>query len=254
MPKACPTWAEYVRVNRAYDDDPDPDARNAARISTSCPADPGRPDQPNRCVKFDLDLLPPPRTTPLGPRPAAAGVGLPQRAPAPDHCRLQPMITPDAAAALPAELAGVASEAARPVRRPAPQRRWLKRPAGWPGTRRRRLRAQRRRPRLRTQQRKLSACSQARCERDLARLLLADLSMSTDAWISDNKRSHQDAIRDSSLLFAEALDRHRRPLRHLHGFSSCAGGTSAFICSRISPLATTPGLRVASSPSNLAIT
>ncbi|MGB8544352.1 MAG: VWA domain-containing protein, partial [Azonexus sp.] len=46
--------------------------------------------------------------------------------------------------------------------------------------------------------------AQARCERDLACLLLADLSMSTDAWISDSHRI-VDVIRDSLLLFSEAL-------------------------------------------------
>ena len=46
--------------------------------------------------------------------------------------------------------------------------------------------------------------AQARCERDLACLLLADLSMSTDAWISDTHRI-VDVIRDSLLLFSEAL-------------------------------------------------
>ncbi|MCH2220000.1 MAG: nitric oxide reductase, partial [Dechloromonas sp.] len=46
--------------------------------------------------------------------------------------------------------------------------------------------------------------AQARCERDLACLLLADLSMSTDAPISDSHRI-VDVIRDSLLLFSEAL-------------------------------------------------
>ncbi len=43
-----------------------------------------------------------------------------------------------------------------------------------------------------------------RGERDLACLLLADLSLSTDAWI-DNKMRVIDVIRDSLLLFAESL-------------------------------------------------
>jgi len=44
-----------------------------------------------------------------------------------------------------------------------------------------------------------------RCgQRDLACLLLADLSLSTDAWINDQQRVI-DVIRDSLFLFAEAL-------------------------------------------------
>lgn len=54
--------------------------------------------------------------------------------------------------------------------------------------------------------------------RDLSCLLLADLSMSTDAWISNNARII-DVIRDSLYLFAESLtttgDRFA-----IHGFSS----------------------------------
>lgn len=42
------------------------------------------------------------------------------------------------------------------------------------------------------------------CRRDLACLLLADLSLSTDAWISDEQRVI-DVIRDSLWLFSESL-------------------------------------------------
>jgi hypothetical protein len=58
----------------------------------------------------------------------------------------------------------------------------------------------------------------ARQERDLACLLLADLSLSTDAWVN-NKGRVIEVIRDSLFLFAEALavtgDRFA-----LYGFSS----------------------------------
>lgn len=60
--------------------------------------------------------------------------------------------------------------------------------------------------------------AQTRGARDLACLLLADLSLSTDNWVSDTQRII-DVIRDSLLLFAEALgatgDRFG-----LYGFSS----------------------------------
>jgi nitric oxide reductase activation protein len=51
----------------------------------------------------------------------------------------------------------------------------------------------------------------ARQERDFACLLLADLSLSTDAWVN-NKGRVIDVIRDSLFLFAEALAANRRPL------------------------------------------
>ena len=57
-----------------------------------------------------------------------------------------------------------------------------------------------------------------RRERDLATLVLADLSMSTDAWV-DNEARVIDVIKDSLMLFSEALaaigDRFA-----LYGFSS----------------------------------
>lgn len=55
-------------------------------------------------------------------------------------------------------------------------------------------------------------------ERDIATLLLADLSLSTDAWIGNSQRVI-DAIRDSMFLFAESLYEARDPFA-LYGFSS----------------------------------
>jgi nitric oxide reductase NorD protein len=46
--------------------------------------------------------------------------------------------------------------------------------------------------------------TQVQQERDLACLVLADLSLSTDAWVS-NEQKVIDVIRDSLMLFAEAL-------------------------------------------------
>ena len=203
--ESLPTWAEYVRVNRAYDDDPNPDARNTARDLDKLSLTRDGQTSVSR-VKFDLDLPSAAEDdAPLGP-----GLALPEwdyrkALLLPDHCRLQPMVAREARAApLPEELAATARKLRGQFAALAPQRRWLKaQPDG---------------PEL-----DVDACvrnvadrasghtaavggylAQARCERDLACLLLADLSMSTDAWISDSHRI-VDVIRDSLLLFAEAL-------------------------------------------------
>lgn len=203
--ESLPTWAEYVRVNRAYDDDEDPNAKNAARDLDQLSLTRDAETAVSR-VKFDLDLPSAAEDdTPIGP-----GLALPEwdyrkgllleR-----HCLLQPMIAHDAGRAeLPAELAATAKKLRGQFAALAPQRHWLKaQPDG--------------------SELDVDACvrnhadrasghtpetggylAQARCERDLACLLLADLSMSTDAWISDSHRI-VDVIRDSLLLFSEAL-------------------------------------------------
>ena len=57
-----------------------------------------------------------------------------------------------------------------------------------------------------------------RRERDLCCLVLADLSLSTDTWVSDEQRVI-DVIRDSLWLFSEALGATGDPFG-LYGFSS----------------------------------
>jgi len=203
--ESLPTWAEYVRVNRAFDEDENPDARNAAKDLDKLSLTRDGQTAKSR-VKFDLDLPSAAEDdAPLGP-----GIALPEwdyrsAQLLADHCHLQPMIASDAGhAALPDELAATAKKLRGQFAALAPQRRWLKaQPDG---------------PEL-----DVDSCvrnhadrtsghtpesggylAQARCERDLACLLLADLSMSTDAWISDTHRI-VDVIRDSLLLFSEAL-------------------------------------------------
>lgn len=203
--ESLPTWAEYVRVNRAYDEDEDPNAKDAAKDLDQLSLT--RDGQTARSrVKFDLDLPSAAEDdTPIGP-----GIALPEwdyrkSVMQEKHCLLQPMIARDAEpAALPQELAATAKKLRGQFAALAPQRRWLK---GQPDG-----------PEL-----DVDACvrnhadraaghtpetggylAQARCERDLACLLLADLSMSTDAPISDSHRI-VDVIRDSLLLFSEAL-------------------------------------------------
>ena len=203
--ESLPTWAEYVRVNRAYDDDEDPNARNVANDLDKLSLTRDGQTAVSR-VRFDLDLPSAAEDdTPIGP-----GIALPEwdyrkALLLPKHCHLQPMIAHDAGrAALPPELAATARKLRGQFAALAPQRRWLKaQPDG--------------------AELDVDACvrnhadrhsghtpetggylAQARCERDLACLLLADLSMSTDAWISDTHRI-VDVIRDSLLLFSEAM-------------------------------------------------
>ena len=115
------------------------------------------------------------------------------------------MIARDATpAALPADLAATAKKLRGQFAALAPQRRWMKAQPDGPEldvdacVRNVADRASGHTPDIG------SYLAQARCERDLACLLLADLSMSTDAWISDSHRI-VDVIRDSLLLFAEAM-------------------------------------------------
>jgi nitric oxide reductase NorD protein len=203
--ESLPTWAEYVRVNRAFDDDENPNARNAANDLDKLSLTRDGQTAVSR-VKFDLDLPSASEDdTPIGP-----GIALPEwdyrkGLLLPRHCHLQPMLADDAGqAALPQALAATAKKLRGQFAALTPQRRWLKaQPDG--------------------AELDVDACvrnhadrhsghtpetggylAQARCERDLACLLLADLSMSTDAWISDTHRI-VDVIRDSLLLFSEAL-------------------------------------------------
>ncbi|MBK8917028.1 MAG: VWA domain-containing protein [Betaproteobacteria bacterium] len=203
--ESLPTWSEYVRVNRAYDDDLDPNAKDAAKDLDKLSLTRDGETSVSR-VKFDLDL---PSSAeddaPLGP-----GLPLPEwdyrsAVLLPDHCRVQPMIARDAApAGLPPDLAATAKKLRGQFAALAPQRRWMKAQPDGPEldvdacVRNVADRASGHTPDIG------SYLAQARCERDLACLLLADLSMSTDAWISDSHRI-VDVIRDSLLLFAEAL-------------------------------------------------
>ena len=212
------SWGEYVRVNRAFDEDDDPNAE-AAKDMDQLSITRDAQTRLSR-VKFDLDLP----SAAVDDTPIGDGLPLPEwdyrtNTLQPDHCRLQPMIARDAE---PAELPESLGKTARHLRQQfaalAPARRWLK--------------AQQDGPELDLDNcvRNIAdrACgqtpdqgaylAQARCERDLACLLLADLSLSTDNWVSDSHRII-DVIRDSLLLFAEAMSATGDRFG-LYGFSS----------------------------------
>ncbi len=200
------SWAEYVRVNRSQDDDPDPNAGAAAdNLDKLSLADSG--ERIASRVRFDLDL------------PAAGeddeivseGIPLPewdyrQQILRPAHCHLHYMQAREAEPiALPDHLRPQARRLRQQFAMLAPARRWQKaQPEGleldldaW--------------VRRQGEQRTGQAADMSRIyqtqvqkERDLACLVLADLSLSTDAH-ANNEQKVIDVIRDSLMLFAEAL-------------------------------------------------
>jgi nitric oxide reductase NorD protein len=214
------SWAEFIKVDRPLDEDENEHAKKAANDLDFLSIAEGETSAASR-VRFDLDL------------PAEAdddlmladGILLPEwdyrkQRLQPDHCRLKMLLARDAApCALPSALRA-------PARRLRQQFQAL-------ATQSSRLRAQ-----LSGSDLDIDACvrfaadraggAQApepglyvdsrRHQRDLSCLLLADLSLSTDAWVSNSGRV-VDVIRDSLLLFSEALaatgDRFA-----LYGFSS----------------------------------
>lgn len=214
------SWAEYVKVNRALDEDDNDDAVKAANDLDFLSVTPDGKTTASR-IRFDLDL------------PAEAdddfvladGILLPEwhyrkRQLQPDHCRLQMLLARDAPASdLPVALRATARRLRSQFQAFTSQRA--------------RLRAQAHGSDL-----DLDACvrfaaekasglpasepglyiDSRKQERDLSCLLLADLSLSTDAWISNAARVI-DVIRDSMMLFGEALSATGDRFA-LYGFSS----------------------------------
>jgi nitric oxide reductase NorD protein len=223
------SWAEYVKVNRAYDDDENEDAGRAAENMdklTVVDDDGGRMASK---VRFDLDLP----SAAEDDMPLGAGIPLPEwdhrrHELKPDFCRLQRLEARSAdPIALPEHLRRPARKLKSQFAALAPARRWQK--AQPDGT-----------------ELDIDACvrlhadrlagqhiagggaylNHKRQERDLACLVLADLSLSTDTWVSDSHRII-DVIRDSLILFGEALtatgDRFG-----FYGFSSLKRGNVRF--------------------------
>jgi len=215
------TWGEFVNVDRGAEDEDDLDraesiARDLDQLAVSRDA-----RRAAATLKFDLDL------------PAESeddlvigeGIRLPewdwkQQRLIPDHCRIVTMLAADAQPqALPESLGRTARKLRNQFQALAPARVWHRaqtdgqeididaylrfaadRHAGHAGSGDALYRDMR---------------SGAR---DLACLLMADLSLSTDTWVNDHDRVI-DVIRDSLFLFAEALDATGDRFG-IHGFSS----------------------------------
>ncbi len=214
------SWAEFIKVDRPLDEDENEHAEKAANdLDILSIADDDQTAASR--VRFDLDL----------PAEAdddlvlAGGILLPEwhyrkQHLQPAHCRLQMMLARDAEpCALPHALRA-------PARRLRQQFQALT-------TQRARLRAQASGSDL-----DIDACvrfatdkaggarnsepglyiDNRKQQRDLSCLLLADLSLSTDAWINNTARVIE-VIRDSLLLFSEALAATNDRFA-LYGFSS----------------------------------
>ena len=199
------TWGEYLRVNRALDDDPDPNARDTARdLDHLSLARGGAPSKSK--VKFDLDL----------PSEAADDLRLGEGIPLPEwdyrrgvlepgHVRLQPMVAREAPpAALPPHLQPAARRLRNRFAALVDGRRWQR---GQRDGEEIDLDASIRhfadRRSGQVPEAGLYAARRPQ-DRDLACLLLADLSMSTDSWVSNQHRVI-DVVRDAAFLFCEAL-------------------------------------------------
>lgn len=201
------SWTEYIKVNRPQDDEED--AANASLAAEDMDTLTVARDARTSAAKlrFDLDL------------PSAGeddvilgdGIALPEwdwkkQRMQPDYCRLQEMVARQAEPCeLPQSLRRVARRLRSQFQSLAPTRSWLKaQPDGseidldaWLQYETGRLGG------LPSAERGLYR-AQVNPQRDLACLLLADFSLSTDAYASDHARVI-DVIRDSLFLFSEAL-------------------------------------------------
>jgi nitric oxide reductase NorD protein len=218
------SWVEYIKVDRPLDDDPDPGAaQRADELDELAVTRDSRPTAAR--VKFDLDLP----AAAQDDLPLGEGVPLPEwdyrkRLLRPDYCRAQVLVARDALpCALPVHLRKPAQKLRAQFAALQPARRWLKnqpegaepdldacvraiadRAAGNPGAE------------------AGTYLAQLPCERDLACLVLADLSLSTDAWVTDYARVI-DVVKDTLSLFAEALSATGDAFA-LYGFSSLKRG------------------------------
>ena len=237
------TWSEFVKMDRGTDDDPDPDAMAAADDMEKLTVAPGSPTTAAR-VRFDLDLPSAAQDdVQLGP-----GIHVPEwdwrcRLLQPDHCCLQVRMAQPAEHFTPSPgLRVVARQVRRrlEVLRSAPQWRYRQQQGdaldtdAWV-----RYQVERRSGLSMTESPGVFA-QRHRFERSLATLLLADLSLSTDAHATNEARVI-DVIRDALYVFGEALHatgdafemlgfssvrRQHVRLQHLKGFAEAWNDTS----------------------------
>ncbi|MFY0746569.1 nitric oxide reductase activation protein NorD [Pseudomonas sp. NFX5] len=213
------SWTEHIDLDRWADDSEDPDAARVAEDLDQLSLSRQRVRKSGG-LKLHLDLPP----ADVDDIPLGEGIKLPewdyrQQCLRPGFVNLQ-LMQPraDAPQPLPARLLGPAQRLRRQFQQLRTDRQWLRRqPQG---------------AELDLQawvdfyaQRQHGACTerglyqeQRHTRRDLACLLLADLSMSTDAHLNDEQKVI-DVIRDSLLLFGESLDGLGDAFA-LYGFSS----------------------------------
>jgi nitric oxide reductase NorD protein len=223
------SWTEHINVNRPQDEEEDVEsaALAAEDMDTMTVARDGETNVTR--LRFDLDLPPAGEDdTPLG-----EGVSLPEwdykkQAMLPDYCRLQECLSLQAQPCeLPPQLQRTARHLRSQFQALAPTRTWLKGQQdgdeidldAWVRQETDLLIGAH--PDARGMYR-----AQISQQRDLACLLLADLSLSTDAYASDHARVI-DVIRDSLFLFSEALSATGDRFA-MYGFSSLKRGNVRF--------------------------
>lgn len=214
------SWTEYVNVDRTSDDSEDSAAHNRADdldvISIARSSETVASQ-----LKLDLDLPPASQSEPL----PTEGLPLPEwdyrrHRLLPDHCRLQLKLPNHATSCeLPVHLHKTARRLRQQFQALTPERNWQS-------------------GQLDGNEIDIDACIRYISERrhgnitnaprlyrelhsqqpELACLLLADLSLSTEAWVDDDGRVI-DVIRDSLYLFSEALSASHSQFA-LYGFSS----------------------------------
>ncbi len=212
------SWTEHVQLDRCQEENVDEDITSAAKDLDIIALSRQRKASSAK-INFDLDL-PSPQNDDL---PVGDGIKLPEwnykkQQLVPDFCLLQPMLS-DASTPcmLPEHLQHLAQRLIPQFSALQLTRRWHKRQPvgddidldGWldsvceP-----------------VQRLEHQACYKAKTvqSRDLACLLLADLSLSTDTLVSNGQRII-DVIRDTLLLFAEAMH-HTKDRLAIYGFSS----------------------------------
>ncbi len=215
------SWGEFVNLDRDTDDEEDLDtaesvARDLDVISVA------RNQKASKArLKFDLDLP----SEQADDSILDSGILLPEwdwkkQRLLPDRCRIVTMLADDAAPIeLPAHLKRMAKRLQNQFQAVAPARKWHRAQADGQEVD---LDAYLRYATDRQAGQSLGAdrlYQELRSgNRDLACLLLADLSLSTDTWVDDHHRVI-DIIRDSLFLFAECL--HATGDRFgMYGFSS----------------------------------
>ncbi len=214
------SWAEYVKVDRTTDEEEDDKAMQTAEDLDVIHVARDRKSIAGR-LRLDLDLP----ADEYDDLRLGDGILLPEwdyktQRMQPDHCCLQPMMARHQPAIdLPERICSKARKLRRQFEALQPQRQWLNRQSDGTEidldacheflTLKKQGRASADQPLYRDYRQRY---------RSLSCLLLADLSLSTDAWVN-NDTQVIDIIRDSLYLFAEALDATGDRFA-IHGFSS----------------------------------
>ena len=220
--EALMSWSEKVHVNRSTDDEDDGNALNAANDMDLLSVAPDGQSLASR-VKFDLDLP----SSSADDTPIGAGIHLPEwdhrrGLLLPDHCLVQVMQAQNCAPFTPSPALRLTARRLRrrlETLRDAP-RSLHRQDSGddldldaWV-----RFHADQLDDRIACSDTPAIYTRRARLDRSLATLLLADLSLSTDAYATPLARVI-DVIRDALFVFGEALSATGDPFA-IWGFSS----------------------------------